>query len=87
MLNIGGLSVIVADAAGLRESDDLVEGTGVQRGVETLAFYSPSCSIDFTYGSIINSVKNADEAFCVLPSPRTCTVLVVPTSTGPPNSS
>ena len=33
-LDIGGLPVIVADTAGLRETDDLVEGIGVQRGIE-----------------------------------------------------
>jgi predicted GTPase len=45
-LDIGGLPVVVADTAGLRETDDLVEGIGVQRGVEASVFFSsPSCSI------------------------------------------
>ena len=39
-LDIGGLPVIVADTAGLRETDDLVEGIGVQRGVEASVFFS-----------------------------------------------
>ena len=33
-LDIGGLPIVVADTAGLRETDDVVEGIGVQRGVE-----------------------------------------------------
>lgn len=33
-LDIGGLPVVVADTAGLRETDDIVEGIGVQRGIE-----------------------------------------------------
>ena len=64
----GGLPVVVADTAGLRESDDLVlVGVGVQRGVEVSAFFSTSCSIDFTYRPIINSDKNADVALFMLP--------------------
>ena len=43
-LDIGGLPVVVADTAGLRETDDLVEGIGVQRGVEASVYFSPSCS-------------------------------------------
>lgn len=37
-LDIGGLPVVVADTAGLRETDDFVEGIGVQRGVEASVF-------------------------------------------------
>ena len=40
-LDIGGLPVVVADTAGLRETDDLVEGIGVQRGVEVSVFLRP----------------------------------------------
>ena len=36
-LNIGGLSVVAADTTGLRETDDLVRGIGVQRGVDVSA--------------------------------------------------
>ena len=38
-LDIGGLPVVVADTAGLRETDDIVEGIGVQRGVEASVFF------------------------------------------------
>ncbi|KJA14653.1 hypothetical protein HYPSUDRAFT_150101 [Hypholoma sublateritium FD-334 SS-4] len=35
-LDIGGLPVVVADTAGLRETDDVVEGIGVKRGIEAI---------------------------------------------------
>ena len=38
-LDIGGLPVVVADTAGLRETDDLVEVIGVQRGVDASVFF------------------------------------------------
>ena len=39
-LDIGGLPVVVADTAGLRETDDVVEGIGVQRGIEAYVLFS-----------------------------------------------
>lgn len=47
-LDIGGLPVVVADTAGLRETDDLIEGIGVQRGVEASVFFLSI--LNFTYG-------------------------------------
>ncbi|KAF9475886.1 tRNA modification GTPase TrmE [Pholiota conissans] len=35
-LDIGGLPVVVADTAGMRETEDIVEGIGVQRGIEAV---------------------------------------------------
>ena len=50
-LDIGGLPVVVADTTGLRETDDLVEGIGVQRGVEAFSlFFSLTSSILLTNG-------------------------------------
>jgi len=33
-LDIGGLPVVLADTAGLRKTDDVIEGIGVQRGID-----------------------------------------------------
>jgi tRNA modification GTPase len=43
-LDIGGLPVVLADTAGLRKTEDLVESIGVQKGIDTWVFsYSPCC--------------------------------------------
>ena len=55
-LDIGGLPVVVADTAGLRETDDLVEGIGVQRGVEA-SVLSFGLMFDFTYEYISPVLK------------------------------
>ena len=55
-LDIGGLPVVVADTAGLRETDDLVEGIGVQRGVEA-SVLSFALMFDFTYEYISPVLK------------------------------
>ena len=79
-LDIGGLPVVVADTAGLRETDDLVEGIGVQRGVEALVCLFFCFNARYFLRVHITSVKNADVALCVLPFPE---VLVPPSSLSP----
>ena len=81
-LDIGGLPVVVADTAGLRETDDLVEGIGVQRGVEALVCLFFCFNARYFLRVHIISVKNADVALCVLPFPE---VLVPPSASSSPH--
>lgn len=63
-LDIGGLPVVVADTAGMRQTEDLVESIGVERGVEAYVLFARCRSVLTPF-----SVKDADFRLCVLPLP------------------
>lgn len=65
-LDIGGLPVVVSDTAGLRETDDFIEGIGVQRGIEAYVFLK---LLLFWVSSTPPRIKSADISLCVLPLP------------------
>jgi len=48
-LEIEGLPVVMADTAGLRAADDVVERIGIQRAAEAYVFYSGPVFIFFSY--------------------------------------
>ena len=64
-LDIGGLTVVVADTAGLRETNDLEKCIGVQRGVEASVVFHPHSR--FYLRVYIISAENADVMLAVLP--------------------
>jgi GTPase Era involved in 16S rRNA processing len=58
-VDIGGLPIIISDAAGLRQTNDLVEKIGVQRAHQAFVFTSLTIDLFFslvlkmqTYGSV-----------------------------------
>lgn len=63
-LDIGGLPVIVADTAGLRKTDDVVESIGVDRA-KTLSVLH-TCRGASHNSLVYFRVKNCDIAICVL---------------------
>jgi tRNA modification GTPase len=56
-LDIGGLPLIVADTAGLRNTDELVESIGIERAKDASVFNSFICSKLLTDIFIIESTK------------------------------
>jgi hypothetical protein len=49
-LDIGGLPVVIADTAGLRKTEDVVEKIGIERATKAYVYYPPphSCPLALT---------------------------------------
>lgn len=67
-LDIGGLPILVADTAGLRQTEDVVESIGVQRAENASASF-PYIRYDHTE-LLIHRVRSANVSICVLPLPE-----------------
>lgn len=72
-LDVEGLPVVVADTAGLRAVDDVVERIGIQRAAEVYVlcplfrFYVYLLPFPYTNGCVdLHRVRNADISLCVL---------------------
>jgi len=70
-LDIGGMPLIVADTAGLRSTDDLVEKIGIDRAKDTSVDNLSSLKPLLTRYSI--RISNADVSLCVLALPDVTT--------------
>ena len=69
-LDVGGLPVIVADTAGIRDSHDLVEGIGIERAKNVcVCFPSQSWLYNGLRYPCTDSVQAADVSLCVLSLP------------------
>ncbi|KAF9563328.1 tRNA modification GTPase TrmE [Agrocybe pediades] len=66
-LDIGGLPVVVADTAGLRETTDVVEVIGVQRGIEAIKNADVSLCV-LPLPDVLKSSESSSESYIDVPS-------------------
>lgn len=68
-LDIGGFPVIVADTAGIRETEDIVEKIGVERAANA-SVSTAVLTLKYILLTLSFSVNDADIALCVLSLPE-----------------